>query len=99
MTVGATTTRESDKFVLRLPDGMRDRIKTVAAENQRSMTAEIIARLESSLSHDSEDETGAQYRAARAMIEFLGRVGVPDEEKFKKVQESIRPKAEPDNSN
>ena len=32
--------------MLRLPDGMRDRIKTVAASNNRSMNAEIIATLE-----------------------------------------------------
>ena len=36
----------TDKFMLRLPDGMRDRIKEVAAENNRSMNAEIVATLE-----------------------------------------------------
>ncbi|MGQ4272605.1 Arc family DNA-binding protein [Terrihabitans sp. B22-R8] len=35
-----------DKYVLRLPDGMRDHLKEAAAENGRSMNAEIIARLE-----------------------------------------------------
>jgi hypothetical protein len=34
-----------DKFVLRLPDGMRDRIKHVAENNNRSMNAEIVATL------------------------------------------------------
>lgn len=42
------TNRESDRFMLRLPDGMRDRIKAAAEENARSMNAEIIARLEAS---------------------------------------------------
>lgn len=42
----ADTGRESDKFMLRLPDGMRDRIKAVAAQNNRSMNAEIVATLE-----------------------------------------------------
>jgi len=37
----------ADKFVLRLPDGMRERIKTVADRNNRSMNAEIISTLES----------------------------------------------------
>lgn len=32
--------------MLRLPDGMRDRIKTIAASNNRSMNAEIVATLE-----------------------------------------------------
>lgn len=37
-----------DKFMLRFPDGMRDRLKAAAADNNRSMNAEIIARLEAS---------------------------------------------------
>ncbi|KIN72556.1 Arc family DNA-binding protein [Sulfitobacter guttiformis] len=36
----------SDKFMLRLPDGMRDRIKATADANNRSMNAEIISTLE-----------------------------------------------------
>ena len=35
-----------DRYMLRLPDGMRDRIKAAAAENNRSMNAEIVATLE-----------------------------------------------------
>lgn len=38
--------RGSDQFVLRLPDGMRDRIKAAAQLNNRSMNAEIVATLE-----------------------------------------------------
>lgn len=44
-----STGRGSDAFMLRFPEGMRDRIKEAAAENNRSMNAEIIARLEKSL--------------------------------------------------
>lgn len=36
----------SDKYLLRLPDGMRDRIKEAAARNGRSMNSEILATLE-----------------------------------------------------
>jgi hypothetical protein len=35
-----------DKFMLRLSDGMRDRVKELAASNHRSMNAEILAALE-----------------------------------------------------
>lgn len=35
-----------DKYVLRMPDGMRDRIKKAAEVNKRSMNAEIVATLE-----------------------------------------------------
>jgi hypothetical protein len=34
-----------DKFMLRLPDGMRDRIKAAAEANQRSMNSEIVTTL------------------------------------------------------
>jgi hypothetical protein len=40
------TNRDSDKFMLRMPDGMRDRIKAVADTNNRSMNAEIVSSLE-----------------------------------------------------
>ena len=42
--------RVQDKFVIRLPDGLRPEIATVASRNQRSMNGEIIIRLERSLS-------------------------------------------------
>lgn len=35
-----------DKFMLRLPDGMRDRVRAAAEANNRSMNAEIVATLE-----------------------------------------------------
>jgi predicted HicB family RNase H-like nuclease len=40
--------RESDKFVVRMPEGLRDHIKASANENFRSMNSEIIYRLEQS---------------------------------------------------
>lgn len=43
------SSRTADKFVVRLPDGMRERIAEVAATHHRSMNSEIIARLEQSL--------------------------------------------------
>jgi len=43
--MSSSTSRESDKFMLRLPAGMRDRIKSKADENGRSMNSEIISTL------------------------------------------------------
>ncbi|MEK1843404.1 MAG: Arc family DNA-binding protein, partial [Pseudomonas sp.] len=40
------SSRTADKFVVRLPDGMRERIAEVARNHHRSMNSEIIARLE-----------------------------------------------------
>ena len=46
MTTDTENRTLSDKFMLRLPDGMRDRIKAAAEANNRSMNAEIVATLE-----------------------------------------------------
>lgn len=43
------SSRTADKFVVRLPDGMRERIADVAKTHHRSMNSEIISRLEASL--------------------------------------------------
>lgn len=38
--------QNQDKFIVRLPDGMRDRIKAAAEAANRSMNAEIVMTLE-----------------------------------------------------
>ena len=42
----ARVSKQSEQFVLRLPDGMRDKIKAAAEVNGRSMNSEIVATLE-----------------------------------------------------
>jgi hypothetical protein len=49
--------RESDKFMLRLPAGMREKIAEIAQANGRSMNAEIVTRLEWALNLVSEPTT------------------------------------------
>lgn len=44
--MSGATNRESDKIMLRVPDGLRDRIRAAAEANRRSMNAEIVATLE-----------------------------------------------------
>ena len=39
-------TKKQDQFIVRLPDGMRDRIKVSAENNGRSMNAEIVQALD-----------------------------------------------------
>lgn len=41
--------QQQDKYIVRFPPGMRDRLKEAAAANNRSMNAEIVARLQKSL--------------------------------------------------
>lgn len=38
----------ADRFQVRMPNGLRDRLRDAAEANKRSMNAEIIARLEES---------------------------------------------------
>lgn len=38
--------RSSDQFIMRLPEGMRDRIKSASEMNNRSMNSEIVERLQ-----------------------------------------------------
>lgn len=54
-----TARHEVEKFVVRLPMGMRARIAEVARANHRSMNSEIITRLEDSLNGASTVEPSA----------------------------------------
>ncbi|MGM4980622.1 Arc family DNA-binding protein [Rhizobium sp. 11_C7_N12_5] len=38
--------RDSEKFLMRLPDGLRARIKVAAQKNVRSMNSELLYQLE-----------------------------------------------------
>jgi len=49
VTNSTVTRQEVEKFVVRLPLGMRARIAEVARLSHRSMNSEIVARLEDSL--------------------------------------------------
>lgn len=51
------SSRDADKFVVRLPEGMRDRIADVAQASRRSMNSEIISRLDASLTPAGQNET------------------------------------------
>ncbi|GEK69565.1 Arc family DNA-binding protein [Paracoccus denitrificans] len=44
--------------MLRFPDGVRDRIKAMAAENERSMNAEIIFHLRKAIAENEQDRQG-----------------------------------------
>jgi hypothetical protein len=87
--MSAPTNRESDKFMLRLPSGMRDRIKKAADWNKRSMNAEIIARLEWAfdpvqeradvmgvLSEEIEAMTPEEKRELQTLIEIATLISV-----------------------
>lgn len=56
-----------ERFIVRFPDGMRDRISELAKTNNRSMNAEIVARLEKSFdSHQWLQEIGLSEQLEEA---------------------------------
>lgn len=56
--VAVQTRQEVEKFVVRLPKGMRSRIAEVSRLSHRSMNSEIIARLEESLGSSTSSAEG-----------------------------------------
>lgn len=61
-----------ERFIVRMPDGMRDRIKAAADANNRSMNAEIVSKLER---YDSlGGEVDAIWEVARALAAEIDKV-------------------------
>lgn len=66
----------ADKFMLRLPDGLRDTIAEHAKRAGRSMNAEVIYRLQMAYDQDAAMEDAYQLDArigVNAMIRLLNR--------------------------
>ncbi|MFD1482995.1 Arc family DNA-binding protein [Paracoccus nototheniae] len=82
--------KQLDQFVVRLPDGMRDQIKYAAELNNRSMNAEIVARLEGSFDPRSIKVFDARsiYEARRAVKDIAEMVASPS---FKWVLSGLSP--------
>lgn len=59
--------RTADKFVVRLPDGLRERISVAAGTNHRSMNGEIVARIDGSLDLEQ------KYEELRQLNRFLNQ--------------------------
>lgn len=78
--MNAKAGRGSDQFIVRLPDGMRERIKAEAEANNRSMNAEIVARLEASF----KPIEGAAHS------EMLSVINKKLEDIFKRIDHGLR---------
>lgn len=63
--------KQLDQFVLRLPEGMRERIKAAAEANNRSMNAEILARLEITLSDPFFSDRSVRLTESSRMVNRL----------------------------
>lgn len=67
--------RGSDQYPLRLPEGLRDRIKQTADDNGRSMNAEIVAALLEAFPEPARD-----VAPLVAVLEYVN--GAPDDAGF-----------------
>ncbi|KPZ20110.1 Arc-like DNA binding protein [Pseudomonas syringae pv. viburni] len=70
----AVSIREDDKdekFVIRLPTGMRGRVRGAAKANHRSMNSEIVSRIDATLRHEQE------IARLKAVIDVLLNGGTP----------------------
>lgn len=94
------TGRESDKFMLRFPDGMRALIKEAAEQNGRTMNSEIIARLNDSFARSdlARGDDGLDDLIARtventlnSMLKagWLPRSGVVDDREVNNVTDAL----------
>lgn len=72
--MGRPPSPDQDKFIIRLPDGMRDQIRAAAEANGRSMTAEIVARLR--LTFDTEALSDTKSKTAAERLLSIGMPGV-----------------------
>lgn len=69
MTNQSTSSRDADKFVVRLPDGFRDQIAGLAKASERSMNSEIIVRLKQSITQ--EQQVQAQEKLINLLLEKI----------------------------
>ena len=67
--------QNQDKFIVRLPDGLRDRIRLAAESNHRSMNAEVVALLE----ENSPRASPGKHQRPRSPNAILARQTNPTE--------------------
>ncbi|NNJ16989.1 Arc family DNA-binding protein [Pseudomonas putida CSV86] len=100
--MNATNSRTADKFVVRLPNGMREQVAEVARKNHRSMNSEIIDRLEQSLNTQFEpaqpildgslnaEELKAELTRAYRVIDRLLQNAAPTQDDIQEVLHLVR---------
>jgi hypothetical protein len=59
----------ADKYIVRFPEGLRQRLKEVAQENGRSLNAEIILRLQQSFEGGPSAQQASEYRQVLSLAQ------------------------------
>ncbi|MFT5766631.1 MAG: hypothetical protein ACI9DH_000448 [Halioglobus sp.] len=79
--------REDPQFKLRMPSELRAQAEQAAKSSGRSLNAELVARIQSSLITESSAETLIPAARARELA-LMARAGIPDEIR-KRVIEAV----------
>lgn len=69
-----TLTRDQDKFMLRLPDGLRERLKQRAQASDRSMNQMIVHMLETALDDPVADDLHDLKKLRRFLDNEIARL-------------------------
>jgi plasmid maintenance system antidote protein VapI len=80
--------RDDLHFRLRIPDELKTRIEEAARANKRSMTGEIIARLEETF--DRDNEVQAKLQSLKVQQEEQNRLLDAMQKRFDEVEEAIK---------
>lgn len=86
----STSKQEVEKFVVRLPKGMRDRIAEVSRASRRSMNSEIVARLEDSLGESWNESPAATPSASPILRAVDSPAQLPASEQESLLIEAFR---------
>jgi hypothetical protein len=79
---------DRDRIIVRLPDGMRDRIAAMAVANGRSLTAEVVAALEHHLKGaDRLTQLWEFFEAHKGDIEAIGDI----DSRLDSLESDVRP--------
>lgn len=77
-----------DRFMVRLPEGMREQLKAAATATKRTMNAEIVARLEASL--EEEANARSKLAASRILAADLSMHPSPENTRLTQLEERVR---------
>ncbi|WP_375597562.1 Arc family DNA-binding protein [Devosia sp. Naph2] len=83
----------ADRFIVRLPEGMRERLKDEAAKNGRSMNSEIVSRLEMTLNGGEDPDVPHALRLLREqnriILDLIDEAGIKISRKLRRGYEEL----------
>jgi Arc-like DNA binding domain len=82
--------RDSDQFMVRLPDGMRKHLARVAERNGRSMNAEIVTALAMYFENEDASSGSKGYRVDKAIKDLVDQMANQHQELVQLIKKEIK---------